>query len=740
MNPISPWQQTATFTDADAIPTVTYYYYVAAAGTANGARASDLAGPKAGSRLTPPLATPSNVCATKTLHGYVGVSWDVVPNANYYRVYRSETQAGSKTALGTWQAGASYVDTSAVADVVYYYWVTAAIDSNGTQESGFGGPDTGINKSFKPGAFALDSATYTVNSGVSSVTVTVQRTNGSDGQVTVDLATADGGAKAGVDYISVYQTLTFSDGQASQSIAVTILDNSAAQTSQTFSIALTNPTGGSSLGSPANGTVTIVLGAGTNQPPVVHAGPDQTITLPAVANLAGTATDDGLPNPPGTMTYVWSQVSGPGTVTFGNASALSTTVSFSDAGIYVLQLMASDSALSAVDTVTITVNSAPSVPGTIAAWGNNDSGQLGDGTTTNRPTPVQVLDLSGMVGVAGGISHSLAVKSDGTVWAWGFNNASQLGDGTTTERNTPVQVLGLTGAVAVVGGGYTSLAVKSDRTVWAWGQNDCGQLGDGTTTTRSTPVQVSGLSGVVAVSAAWDHVLAVKSDGAVWAWGYNGYGQLGDGTTTARHAPIQVPGLSGMVAVAGVGYHSLAVKSDGTVWAWGYNNAGQLGDGTTTDRHAPIQVPGLSGVVAVGGGGYHSLAVKSDGTVWAWGDNGNGELGDGTTSNRSTPMQVSGLSGVVAVAGGWYHCLAVKSDGTVWGWGYNYYGQLGDGTTTDRHTPVQVLGLSGAACGGKRRLAWRGGCETEQPTGCRCRPGPDHHTAGCGQLGRERHG
>jgi alpha-tubulin suppressor-like RCC1 family protein len=137
--------------------------------------------------------------------------------------------------------------------------------------------------------------------------------------------------------------------------------------------------------------------------------------------------------------------------------------------------------------------------GTVWAWGNNEYGQLGDRTTTNRNTPVKVSSPSGVIAVFGGGgydggSHSLALKSDGTVWAWGNNSKGQLGDGTTTDRSSPVKMSSLSGVIAVAGGGSHSLALKSDGTVWAWGNNSKGQLGDGTTTNRNTPVQVSGFN------------------------------------------------------------------------------------------------------------------------------------------------------------------------------------------------------------------------------------------------------
>ena len=246
--------------------------------------------------------------------------------------------------------------------------------------------------------------------------------------------------------------------------------------------------------------------------------------------------------------------------------------------------------------------------------------------------------------IAGGGQHSLALNPDGTLCAWGYNGDCELGDGTSTNRITPVQVSGLTDVVAMGGGFLHSLALEENGTVYAWGYNSYGQLGDGTTTKRKTPVQVSGLTDVVAIAAGSLHSLALKSDGTVWAWGYNNYGQLGDGTTTQSTTPVQVSGLTDVVAIAAGRFQSLALKSDGTVYAWGYNGDGALGDGSSTTRKTPVQVSALIDVVAIAAGSRHSLALKSDGTVYAWGYNSYGQLGDGTTTNRTTPVQVSGLN------------------------------------------------------------------------------------------------
>jgi len=229
--------------------------------------------------------------------------------------------------------------------------------------------------------------------------------------------------------------------------------------------------------------------------------------------------------------------------------------------------------------------------GTVMAWGLNTFGELGDGTTTSRSSPVKVTGLTGVVAIStGDYLNVLALKSDGTVWAWGNNNDGQIGDGTKSNRSSPVKVPGLSGVVALAAGSNHCIAVKSDGTVMAWGHNSFGELGDGTTTDRSSPVSVTGLSGVVAVASGVVHSLALRSDGTVWAWGDNGYGQLGDGTATGRSLPAQVPGISGVVAVSAGGVYSLALRSDGSVWAWGDNSSSQLGDGTLAQRRSPVLV------------------------------------------------------------------------------------------------------------------------------------------------------
>lgn len=352
------------------------------------------------------------------------------------------------------------------------------------------------------------------------------------------------------------------------------------------------------------------------------------------------------------------------------------------------------------------------------SWGYNGNGELGNGTTTNSAKfgPVTRLGVSVVQVAAGSGAQSLAVLSDGTVWAWGSNFYGQLGNGTATDSpvTVPVQVPGLTGIVAVAAGFEHDLALREDGTVWAWGGNPDGQMGNGTTgSPELTPVEVTGLTGVTKIAAGALFSLALRSDGTVWAWGDNSMGQLGNGTMTSSAVPVRVTGLSQVRSIAAGADASYAINTRSitaltSVWAWGGNERGQLGDGTLTTHTTPEQVTGISapGIAGIAAGKESAVALGTDGSVWGWGDNTGGQLGSAPAANPVLgPTETIGSgSGITQLSANSYFLsnpiysdvLALKSDGTVLAWGDNSAGQLGDGTTASHIGPEQVRGLTGA--------------------------------------------
>ncbi|MEU8543495.1 Ig-like domain repeat protein [Streptomyces sp. NPDC048717] len=367
---------------------------------------------------------------------------------------------------------------------------------------------------------------------------------------------------------------------------------------------------------------------------------------------------------------------------------------------------------------------------TALAWGSNYTGELGNGTESGNnpnPTPVDVDLPAGvkLTDVSGGHQFSLGLSSDGHVYAWGFNSSGQLGDGTTATRTSPVEVHLPAGAkaTAISAGTNHSLAVTSDGHVYAWGWNDSGQLGIGTADNdpHPTPAEVHLPAGVqaTAIAAGRYHSLAVTSDGRVFAWGYNYWGQLGNGTTGVEPNPTPVetdlPAGIEATAVAAGDSHSLALTSDGRVLGWGADYNGQLGDGMYNffPNPTPIEtlLPAGTRVTAIDAAtsGNHSLAVTSDGHALGWGADASGQLGIGTTAaSRPTPIEPDLPAGarVTAVAAGAHHSMWLTSTGAVYTSGDNSSGQLGDGTTTNRTTPVPVDLPAGTRAGAISAGAW----------------------------------
>jgi alpha-tubulin suppressor-like RCC1 family protein len=336
----------------------------------------------------------------------------------------------------------------------------------------------------------------------------------------------------------------------------------------------------------------------------------------------------------------------------------------------------------------------------VKCWGENNLGQLGDGTNLNRNTPVDVIgQTSGVRAIGTGWLHSCAVTAGGGTKCWGFNYYGQLGDGTMTDRNTPIDVVELSSGVITISlGGSLTCALMASEKLKCWGSNEHGELGDNFSSPRNLPVDVVGLySNITKITAGYSHTCSLTVTGEAMCWGENTWGQLGDNSIIQRSTPVEVIGLGyGVIAITAGRYHTCALTASWGAKCWGWNISGQLGDGTWMQRNTPVDVVGLgSGVAAISAGGLHTCALTSSAGVKCWGQNNSGQLGDGTYNWRTTPVGVVGLSsGVSAVTAGYYHTCALTATGGVKCWGENQYGQLGDGTLIQSNVPVDVLGLS----------------------------------------------
>ena len=320
--------------------------------------------------------------------------------------------------------------------------------------------------------------------------------------------------------------------------------------------------------------------------------------------------------------------------------------------------------------------------GTLLGWGKNDFGQLGDGTTTQRSIPVQI--MNDVIAVSAGGNHSLAIKTDNTLWAWGANWSGQLGDSTTTQRSIPVQIMN--DVIAVSAGENHSLAIKTDNTLWAWGKNDSGELGDGTNNLSNIPIKI--MDDVRAISAGQSYTLVIKNDNSLWSWGNNTYNQLGDGTRSNRNIPLKILD-DVMTTSAGIGF-AVAIKNDNSLWLWGYNSKGQLGDMSLIRCHTPIKYSAWGDFTSVSAGRNHVIATNNT-SLYAWGTNAEGQVGTGSsyTTQYFTPQYITG--NVLAISAGYDHSLALKSDNSVWSWGQGGYGQLGNRRTYRCFSPTKIF-------------------------------------------------
>lgn len=376
-------------------------------------------------------------------------------------------------------------------------------------------------------------------------------------------------------------------------------------------------------------------------------------------------------------------------------------------------------------------------------FGDNGSGQLGNGNLAHAAGPVRV-SATGLLAkrittsVTAGRAHTCSLTGSATdpfasdVYCWGANNAGQLGDGTLATRTRPVKVLKDVAAVAA--GQEHTCAVLSAGTVSCWGRNDVGQLGLGTIGgVHDTPQRVPGLTGVVGISADDNNTCALVGDTpdgptTAWCWGSDTHGQLGDGhvSGTPSSSPVAVvmTGIkTGFMQIDVGRRHACAVDGLGAAYCWGSDVAGQLGNGSASGNvSTPAKVvAGKHRLFSVTAGDASSCAVDSAGQAYCWGDNADGRLGVGDRTDRAVPTAVdqrailpspimqlilgtdTPMLAEVAVGGG--HACAVDPQGVVYCWGDNAAGQLGVAGAAGADVPTPTVLTPGP------------------PTGVRVRPG-----------------
>lgn len=346
--------------------------------------------------------------------------------------------------------------------------------------------------------------------------------------------------------------------------------------------------------------------------------------------------------------------------------------------------------------------------GTLKVSGGNRSGQLGLNfstiATVNIATTVST--YTNVVSAVAGTEHSCIVFQNGTVKCFGANSNFQLGGGVRSGSLVPVQATQFSDISSVSVDSYSMCVLKTNGTGQCVGWNQANQLGSGSANSSTSPVNVSSLSNAVSISSGGNiHSCAVLSTGGLSCWGYNSSGQLGDGTTTSRNLATPVNfGASppSVVKVATGNAHTCSVMSDFTVRCWGSGGSGQLGNGGTSNSSSPVIVSGIDAssddkkAIDIAAGYAHNCATMLSGSVKCWGAGSSGQLGNGSSNTQTTPVSVTGITNAVQTSTGLYHTCAVLQGGAMKCWGNNSYGQLGNATYTSGTSPVSVTSVSTA--------------------------------------------
>lgn len=338
--------------------------------------------------------------------------------------------------------------------------------------------------------------------------------------------------------------------------------------------------------------------------------------------------------------------------------------------------------------------------GVARCWGDNEFGQLGNGTTTESPFPMAVVTRTALTQITAGGDFTCGLAVDGAAWCWGKNETGQLGDLTTSDRDSPVAVSGGHRFAAITAGYAHACGLTRAGAAWCWGGNQSGQLGDGTDDDRGFPVAVRGPLPFTAISAGGWHTCGVAASGDAWCWGDNELGMLGVGNEEDSATPVAVSGPYRFLEVVAGRPHTCGLTPSGVAYCWGGNRQGEVGDGTTERRSSPVAVQGGTGITALALGAGLTCAVRADRSMHCWGMNGpgwgenrSGLVGGGTARQLDvTPVAVPVPAAIIEASVGENHACALAPGGEAYCWGWNNKGQIGDGTFVDRLVPTVEAG------------------------------------------------
>lgn len=326
--------------------------------------------------------------------------------------------------------------------------------------------------------------------------------------------------------------------------------------------------------------------------------------------------------------------------------------------------------------------------GSLWGWGENSNSQLGDGTTTDRTTPMQI-NTGSWRSVTAGTTHSLGIKQDGTLWAWGSDSGGKLGNGASGSSTFPMQIGTATDWKEVYAGEVATIAIKNDGTLWGWGLNTNYFLGNGQAVTyiSQVPVQIGTATDWNTMSAKGWSCLAIKNNGQLWGWGENSLGQLGNGDNIDVQTPVQIGTATNWRNITNNERLTFGIKTDGTLWGWGTQtgSAGSTYLGINA-IYAPLQIGTASNwlTVSVKPVSFYDyvLLLKTDHTLWAWGSDTYEQLGNGTLdSNYTVPTQIGTETDWKSAIAGTGASFAVKQNGTFWAWGATPLVGSGTGNT-----------------------------------------------------------